>query len=97
MLSAAVLLIFTIAVASARWQPFKDRQVVGVEGLSINRIDRHLPSAEQARIIEPFELQDHRIQARPPHRNASAACLEEFARISCRLAVSDARLTLSNF
>src|SRR5690349_8858018 len=51
-----------------------------VEGLPVDRVDRHLRSAEQARIIERSYFQNYRIEAWPPRGNVSAACVTEFAR-----------------
>ena len=70
------------------------RQAFGdnVEGLPVDRVDRHLRRAEKARIIEGADFQHNRFQARPPGDNVSATCLAEFARHS---AVQIATLELS--
>lgn len=51
-----------------------------VEGLSIDGVNRHLRSAEQARIVERSDFEDDRIEARPSRGNVGAARLTEFAR-----------------
>ena len=51
-----------------------------MEGLLVERVDRHLRSAVQARIVQRSDLQDHHRQVRPAGREMGAAILAEFAR-----------------